>query len=293
MANPAGDDRLVVAVVGSPASDAAIRWAAGDAVMRGSAITLMHVVAPAVATLPLENDSSSHFHWQEDNARTVVEKAEKTLWAAVDVSVAPVVRTEVHHDRVADRLVSASAHATMVVVGSRGLGSLSGSVLGSVSRALLHRAHCPVAVVHAEQAAARDRAAPVLLGIDGSPASEAATAMAFDEASRRGVHLVALQAWSDARDVLVPGIDWRQYEQQGHEVLAERLAGWQEQYPDVHVHRRIALDRPSRWLLEESEQAQLVVLGSHGRGGFSRMVLGSVTTVVAEASKTPVIVVRG
>lgn len=107
MANPAGADRLVVAVVGSPASDAAVRWAAGDAVMRGSAITLRHVVAPAVATLPLENDSSSHFHWREDYARTVVEKAEKTLWTAVDVSVAPAVRTEVHHDRVADRLASA------------------------------------------------------------------------------------------------------------------------------------------------------------------------------------------
>ena len=85
---------------------------------------------------------------------------------------------------------------------------------------------------------------------------------------------------------------WREYEKEGQEVLAERLAGWQEQYPAVSVTRRIVCDRPARWLLDEAAHAQLVVLGSRGRGGFSRMLLGSVSTAVAEASTTPVIVVR-
>jgi nucleotide-binding universal stress UspA family protein len=180
----------------------------------------------------------------------------------------------------------------MVVVGSRGMGALGRGVLGSVSSGLVHYGHCPVAVVHADEAQAPDLTSPVLLGIDGSPASEAATALAFDEASRRGVDLVALHAWSDVGVYPVVGMYWQQYEDEGHEVLAERLAGWREQYPDVHVRRRIVCDRPARSLLDESEQAQLVVVGSHGRGGFKGMLLGSVSTAVAEGAKAPVIVVR-
>ena len=134
--------------------------------------------------------------------------------------------------------------------------------------------------------------APVLLGIDGSPASEAATAFAFDEASRRGVDLVALHAWSDVAVFPILGMDWHEYEGQGHEILSERLAGWHEQYPDVHVHQRLVCDSPARWLTRESQYAQLVVVGSRGRGEFASTWLGSVSSAVAQSVNVPVLVVR-
>jgi nucleotide-binding universal stress UspA family protein len=196
------------------------------------------------------------------------------------------------YSSVVPALVDASKDAWMIVVGSQGLGALSRLLLGSVTMALIRHAHCPVAVIHSDESAAPDANAPVLLGIDGSPASEAATTLAFDEASRRGVGLVTLHVWSDVGVFPVLGMDWRDRESEGQEILAERLAGWQERYPDVHVERLLFCDKPSQWLLKECERAQLVVVGSHGRGGFPGMLLGSVSSAVAQAAKVPVIVVR-
>jgi nucleotide-binding universal stress UspA family protein len=132
----------------------------------------------------------------------------------------------------------------------------------------------------------------VLVGIDGSPESDAATALAFDEASHRGVDLVALHAWSDVGVFPALGMAWQDRESRGQEVLAERLAGWQEQYPDVRVQRSLVCDTPAKWLLEAAERAQLIVVGSRGRGGFARMLLGSVSSAVVHSAKSPVLVVR-
>jgi nucleotide-binding universal stress UspA family protein len=157
----------------------------------------------------------------------------------------------------------------------------------------VHHAHCPVAVIHDEDPLMPHPAqAPVLVGIDGSPASDLATAIAFDEASRRGVELVPLHAWSDVEVIELPGLDWSAMKAQEEELLAERLSGWQERYPDVKVHRLVVCDRPARQLIERSESAQLVVVGSHGRGGFAGMSLGSVSSAVVHIARMPVIVAR-
>jgi nucleotide-binding universal stress UspA family protein len=134
--------------------------------------------------------------------------------------------------------------------------------------------------------------APVLVGVDGSPASELAIAIAFDEASRRNVRLVALHAWSDADVSDWPGIDWSATQPMAEEVLAERLAGWQDQYPDVEVNRIVVRDQPARQLVQRSEDAQLLVVGNRGRGGFAEMLVGSVGESVAQMARVPVIVAR-
>lgn len=283
---------ILVAVDGSAESHAAVRWAAHEGLLRDLAVTVVHVVAPVVVTWPVANLGSSFSQWQEESAQYVVEQAQKQIRAEVGEARPPEVQVHVLYDNVASGLVHMSGDADMIVAGSRGLGAIGGAILGSVSRTLLHHAHCPVVVVHAVEAPAVDGDAPVLVGIDGSPASEAATALAFDEASRRRVDLVALHAWSDVGTFPVLGIDWHQYEDAGHEVLGERLAGWQEQYPDVRVQRRIVCDQPARRLIDESQNAQLVILGSRGRGGFAGMLLGSVSTAVAEMAQCPVVVVR-
>jgi nucleotide-binding universal stress UspA family protein len=283
---------IAVAVDGSAESDAAVRWAAREALLRKADITLVHVVAPVVVTWPVGYLRASYAEWQEENAQHAIEQAQKIFQAEVGDETLPSVRAHVIHDYVAPGLVTASRDAEMIVTGSRGLGGISGTLLGSVSRTLLHHAGCPIAIIHTNGTDAHHRTAPVLVGIDGSPASEAATALAFDEASRRNVDLVALHAWSDVGITPVLGMDWQGFEDQGHEVLAERLAGLQEQYPDVHIQRRVVCDRPAHWLVDESDDSQLVVLGSRGRGGFAGLLLGSVSTAVAEAAKCPVLVVR-
>ena len=172
---------ILVAIDGSAESDAAVRWAAHEAAMRHAPITLIHVVVPVVTSWPVRSLQAEFNEWQEDNARQVIEDAEKTLRADVGAAAVSDLHSQIEHAHVVPALVSASKDAEMVVVGSRGLGAVGRAVLGSTSGGLLRHAHCPVAVIHADEAQAPDRTSPVLLGIDGTPASEAATALAFEE----------------------------------------------------------------------------------------------------------------
>lgn len=286
---------VLVCVDGSTASDAAVAWATREATMRGLPIMLMHAVPPVVVGWPVGRLYGDMPDWQRDDSQQVIDQARKTLSAALGGAKPPEIRTDVIYSNAVSALIEASKDAWMIVVGSQGLGAMGRLLLGSVTTGLVHHAHCPVAVIHPENAdetAALDTSAPVLLGIDGSPASEAATALAFDEASRRGVELRALHVWSDVAVFPILGMDWHDREREGQEILAERLACWQERYPDVRVERLLFCDKPSRWLLKESEHAQLVVVGSHGRGGFPGMLLGSVSSAVAQAARVPVLVVR-
>lgn len=295
---------IVVGVDGSPSSMAAVQWAARDAEMRNIPLRLVHVIAPIITPIepaggpwpkvqvPPEYSKLLEAEAKEliDQCRRAVTEAtsQPNLQVSSEVVFAPIIST----------LVEMSKQAEMVVVGCRGRGEVARSLLGSVSSGVVHHAHCPVAVIHDEDPVATRRPqAPVLVGVDGSPTSELATAIAFDEASRRGVDLIALHAWSDMGPINFASvnwapIEWRNIRDEEEEVLAERLSGWQEQYPDVVVHKVVVADRPTLRLLEKAENAQLLVVGSHGRGGFPGMVLGSVSTTIVNSAQIPVIVAR-
>jgi nucleotide-binding universal stress UspA family protein len=296
MMNHGAHRGILVGVDGSPSSDLAVRWATQEAATRNVVLTLVHVVAPLVGgwggvgmtSTPL---SAEFGEWQKLEAAKIVNHAIDTAKSAAARSSRLQVNTEVVFAPLVPTLVDLTKEAQMTVVGCRGQGAFSRALMGSVGTALVHHAHCPVAVIHDEIPLPKSHA-PVLVGIDGSPASELATAIAFDEASWRGVDLVALHAWSDADWPDFPDVGWSAIGATAEETLAERLAGWQDRYPDVTVRREVVPDHPARHLLEQSGSAQLVVVGSHGRGGFAGMLLGSVGSAVIHATHTPVIVAR-
>lgn len=286
---------VIVGVDGSAAGDAAIRWAAHDAAVRHVPLTLVHVLLmPVALTWPemlmaygvVEERVDRHGRDVLEHARQVaLQSLADSAHGAVDVQI------KMPTGNIVSTLSDMSKEAAMLVVGGRGENARPQRHLGSVSQGVLHHAHCPVAVIQDVEPAAGPTA-PVVVGIDGSPASEVATAVAFDEASRRGVGLIALHSWSDFGPYRMPTVDWEPQLEAGKEALAERMAGWQERYPDVAIERRLVWGEPAYTLEAASEEAQLLVVGSHGRGGFAGMLLGSVSSTVVQLARVPLIVAR-
>lgn len=194
-------------------------------------------------------------------------------------------------------LIETTRGAQLLVLGSRGSGGFRGILAGSTAVALVAHGHCPVAVIRGR---AHDgtppTGGPVVVGVDGSATSDAAIGTAFDEASWRQSPLVAVLALDDATPQPAyshqPRSSRELAEQSGQELLAERLAGWQDKYPDVTVHRVVTRDRPVQALLEHSADARLVVVGSRGHGGFAGAVLGSTSQALIYHATCPLLVVR-
>jgi len=293
MSSESADRGILVGVDGSDRSDAAVRWAAREAGLRNVPLSVVHVLPTpmggwggwGITAIPLPED---FFQQLEAEGRRIIADATRVAKEAVGDTADIRVRGEVVYAPSASTLVELSNNSQMVVVGCRGQGGLQRVLLGSISTALAHHAHCPVAVIHDEAVAGSD--APVVVGIDGSPASELATAIAFDEASWRGVELVALHAWMDfPTDPVRSREPW---ESAAGGLLAKHVKHAARKYPDVVVRRVLVRDRPARALVNEAAEARLVVVGSRGRGGFSGLLLGSTSQALLHHAPCPVAVVR-
>lgn len=284
---------IVVGVDDSAAAETAVEWAAHDAELRGLPLTLVHAISPDLTTWWNTKLPPGLEQWQRNHGRRLLDGAVKIAKDACHYGGPAQIHAEVLPSAAVPTLIDLSKEAEMVVTGSSGTGSWRGQLLGSVSSGLLRRAHCPVAIIHdGDLVSAQQLRAPVLVGIDSSLASELATAMAFDEASRRNVGLVALHAWSDVDVLEGLGVDWPTTQSMAEQLMADWLEGWREQYPDVNVDHIVARDQPARQLVKLSAEAQLLVVGSRGRGGFEGMLVGSVSETVASLAHAPVIVTR-
>jgi nucleotide-binding universal stress UspA family protein len=283
---------IIVGIDGSPESDAAVNWAAHDAAIRGLPLTLVHVENPAAPTwsqAPILEESPEQ---QEADGRSLLANASTIARDAIADTAQIHIDGELLSSATVPTLVDQSKDAELIVVGSRGRGALSRSFLGSVSSGLIRHAHCPVALIgDVDPQMPHPAPAPVLVGIDGST-SDLATAIAFEEASLRNVDLIALHAWNDIDMNAIPGYDWSPTTAKEGHLLAKALAGWQERYPDVSVHEQLVSGRAAHALVDASESAQLVVVGSHGSGALAGMLLGSVSNAVVQAVHRPVIVAR-
>jgi nucleotide-binding universal stress UspA family protein len=286
---------VVVGYDGSPASAAALAWAAGYVAGNHASLRLVHALALPVVTGPMGVAAVLPVDDLVSSAEELLEQAVDRVRAdhpglAADVAVrvgpaTPVLLEEVHRAR-------------LVVVGSTGLGELRDAMLGSVALELAEHAGRPVVVVPAGWTAP---SAPderrVVVGVDGSDVSSPAVDFAFQQAADTGAVLDAVLAWSGPvstgpGDMLPLVYDAEALAEENRVTLAESLAGHNDKYPDVQVRARVVRGRPAAVLAEAARGAELLVVGSRGRGGFRGLLLGSVSRAVLHRCAGPVAVVR-
>lgn len=275
--------RVVVGVDGSPASELAASWAADHAADLDLPLELVHAVPVRRHGLGGHRDESderaageSLLHSVAGRVRAERPGVEVSTWLGVAAPAALLL------DRAAD--------AETLVLGARVRGGFAGLQLGSTGAQVAGTAPCPVVLVRGKQGSG------VVVGVDSGPTGGPAVAFAFAFAAATGEPLIAVHAWLPA---YVGGVDVPYLEEPEPAAeseaahLSEGLAGWCEQYPDVEVRTLVRPRHPVPALVEASSEARLLVVGSHGRGGFAGVLLGSVSHALLQHAPCTLAVVRG
>ncbi|WP_336082762.1 universal stress protein [Nocardia sp. SSK8] len=285
---------IVAGTDGSAGSVTAVRWAAHLAARRGRPLHLVHCTDPIADRTPRSAYDAFIYATMQD----IHLAAERLLATAREDALAAepglTLTTELATGNPARTLIAASAHAHLVVLGVRDAAGAFAH-LGSTLLAVTAHAHGAVVIVRGPGAERRE--GPVVVGVDGSGVGEPAIGAAFAEADQRGTELVAVHAWSDLSRGQFAGSDYLELPIDDLAVaeealLAERLAGWSERYPDLPVRREVEVFGPRERLAQWSQRAQLLVVGSRGRGGFRGLLLGSTSNWLVQHADCPVMVVH-
>ncbi|HEU5389989.1 MAG TPA: universal stress protein [Streptosporangiaceae bacterium] len=270
---------IVAGYDGSPGAAQALRWAAREARARDTELTVCLAWTPDHMEPPTESGPCdlARQHGQEILARGLP-YAESLLGPGrvrADLAGGPAARVLCERSRSAD----------MVVVGSRGHSELPGLRLGSVSWQVAGHAYGRVVVVRGPWRPANQAPGPVMAGVDGSAAGRAAIVFAFEEATLRGVPLMAVCALTDAPGRLG---EIRRIREDFENLMADEA----KTHPEVSVWHRVLPGTPRSALLAAAAEVQLLVVGARGRGGFDEMSLGSIAHAVLQYAPCPVAVVR-
>ncbi len=268
---------IVVGVDGSAPATAAVEWAAADAQRRGCDLRIVHVCE----------------QWpHSEAAKYCIGTLEAAADRARELAGKVKVTIELLSGYAVDQLIDESASADSLVLGSRGLGGFAGLVVGSVSIAVAGHAAGPVVVVRAPRAIEHGR---VVVGYDGSEHSRAAMEYAIEQARARRAQLHVVSAWQvpiySSYAVAYPGLV-EQAVQEESQAARERVIPWREGNPDLVITDEQSGEHPVSALITAAKTADLVVVGSRGRGGFASAVLGSVSHGVLHHADCPVAVVR-
>lgn len=270
-------------VVGYDESDdarLALGFAARQAAGRGVRLRIVTAYTLVVSDLGL----GTGVPWDEEVIDSIAELANREVAQAAEVvrgsNPGLDVDTIAEPGPAAAVILEHARDASLVVVGSRGRSGLRGMLLGGTSRQVATHCKAPTIVVRDPDPAGDS----VVVGVDGSPDSVRALAFAFDYASRAGLRLVAVHTWDVPPIGAITGVPSpeppemvRTIANNEARAALQELAGFGDRYPDVPVEHRILRGSPVKTLVSESAGAALVVIGSRGRGGFTGLVLGSVS----------------
>jgi nucleotide-binding universal stress UspA family protein len=280
---------ILVGTDGSDSGTCAVRWAAEEASRRRLPLRILHAVAPWLYETPVDKRFASVRDWLLsqggqvlDDAVTTARERDPDLTVEGAVVPGPPART----------LLGRAGDAVMLVLGRSGTG-MAGVLLGSTTLQVVAHAPVPVVVTRDVPAAVRRE---VVVGVDTIAAGEAVIGLAFEEAALRAARLRLVHAWSHPASA-GPG-DMRPLVYDPQLVVAEELRGmqealvpWREKFPAVEVLSEAVHGRAARVLVDASGRADLLVVGTRGRGGFTGLLLGSVSHALLHRARCPLAVV--
>lgn len=295
MAMPPDPNVIVAGVDGSDASLNAARWAAAIAHRTSATLMLAHALPQSGALYsPAAVLIQSQFLSQlREDGEAIVDRATKLIQSeypdlTIDYSIGP--------ESAGAHLVDEGDDARMVVLGATGAGAIRSLFVGSTALHVANRATCPVTVWRgsADSAIPDDR--PVVVGVDGSSLSDNAVTFAYEFAGLVGAPLVAVHSWRGSSALGAGGtgglVDWKAVEVEESALLSEGIAGMSERYPDVSVTHVTEQGSAAQVLVEHARDAQLIVVGSHGRGPIVGALMGSTSQNLLHHARCPVTICR-